>query len=241
MAAWFCRCGAENDIGEKVCLFCGASSDRALSASAVATLKEARARNIARKQPLSINARWRKQFWPPSARGLGVAGVLILVVAAWYIVPFLRKLPFSGYIPTYVMVAESAGTPESPYVRGKVIPIDVVGKQVDDLWFKIPDALRASNPQDVGTVLLINCTSEIAGYYFPEDAKPSSSNTSNTIGRRWMCATDLVDEGSHHVLDVQHFTGVEPPNSIDGNQLFDVSGPKPYGQMIFYLTGLPRR
>jgi hypothetical protein len=236
MASWFCKCGAENDIGEVSCPFCGSSSNDALSTIEFAALRNERAKRAAKKR--SLSTRVRKLFSPGYATGTCVIGILLIIVTVVYVIPFLQKLPFRGYIPEYMVVESSLRTPESPYVRGKIIPINVTEKQVDDLWFKLPDALRASNPGEVGTVLLIDCASEVAGYYVPEEGEPGKSNT---LGRQWRCSTDLLDERSHHILDHRYFVGEHPPEKIDSNSLFDVSGPKPYGDMISYLDNLPRQ
>jgi hypothetical protein len=55
-------------------------------------------------------------------------------------------------------------------VRGKMVVINVNERKVDDLYFALPDDLRASNPAEVATVVLL--TADFREAQWPHAGEP---------------------------------------------------------------------
>ena len=64
---------------------------------------------------------------------------------------------------------QSTGT--EPHFRGKGVAVDLVARTLDPLHFELPDALRAETPEEVGTVIFVECeTNKVGDYGFFADA-----------------------------------------------------------------------
>jgi hypothetical protein len=121
-----------------------------------------------------------------------------------------------------------------PYMRGKAAILDEKTGHVDSAHFKLQEELRASTPDEVGTIVLLTCTSIEVGRY----AEPGRTTPSDAPGAyQWVCAATVIDRIIPAELDSEHFEGSVPPSRSSG----PAYGNLPTAEIIKYLEGLPRR
>jgi hypothetical protein len=114
------------------------------------------------------------------------------------------------------------------YIRGKVVPVSVGTKSIHMFYLDLPDDLRAINPDEVGTILLLSCATKTAGSY---------------TGGGWAltetCEMKIVDTTIPEVVGTKTFESERPPPTTN----------KRYGEemrvkshtIIKYLMSLPRQ
>jgi hypothetical protein len=51
--------------------------------------------------------------------------------------------------------------------RGRVLVLDMDNRRIDAIHDRLPEAVRARTPEEVGTVGLVRCKEEFDGYYIP--------------------------------------------------------------------------
>jgi hypothetical protein len=131
------------------------------------------------------------------------------------------------------------------YLTGKVVVInrlgyDILNSQdwrevesgrVADLHFSLPAELRASTPEQVRTVVWLGCEPASTRHY-----------DSGTAALKFDCDVTVVDQTRGVVMGSASFEGGDPPESISCNSCPDeVAGELPFGDVLDYLLGLPRR
>lgn len=89
---------------------------------------------------------------------------------------------------------------EKGNVKGKVLPLNVNNKEVNRLYFYLPDELRPTGPEEVKTILWLDCKSDNVWRY-PDDS----------VGYREKCLAYLVDRDTSKVIQIQDFLGEMPP------------------------------
>ncbi len=127
--------------------------------------------------------------------------------------------PFEPYLEQYIAVSDSQ--PGPPYIRGRVITVSTRGDELDLLYFDLPEELRARQPEEVQTVIWLDCT--------------SATRVHRSIG------TDTVS----YTCDVTIIDYTIP--AVIARQSFDKeSGEAGYRDVLYpeiarFLAGLPRR
>lgn len=112
-----------------------------------------------------------------------------------------------------------------PYVRGKVLVIDAINKVVDRLHSELPNELRPSKPEEIGTLAYIQCNElEHVGRYYPsgemEIGRPLRLGSPGDPAVRRLCTLTLVVRdraaGYHAglIFEKQVFRGSNPPQQI---------------------------
>ncbi|MDE1920054.1 MAG: hypothetical protein KGJ09_01390 [Candidatus Omnitrophica bacterium] len=141
--------------------------------------------------------------------------------------------PFKNDLVKYMDVPETMGAGE-PYLKRKVLIIDVSSKAVDtELSSMLPDSLRATRPEEVGSVVLVYCKQTTVGYY--SSRNPLAGGMYNAY--RWECNVTLTDEDKGVCLGKWVFKGGPPPSETgEGGG----SGSKPTWDIVTYLLSLPR-
>ena len=97
------------------------------------------------------------------------------------------------------------------------------------LYYRIPSEIRAESPDEVGTVVRIECADKAVARY-----------TDGGTGYRADCDVTLIDKSQDSIIVRKKFTGEQPPPTKSGGGT-DWHGSKPTGKIAEYLTGLPRR
>ena len=110
---------------------------------------------------------------------LAVIALLIGGAAALWLMPSEKEEAapvFAAAMAEYLALDEATeGQGQSvdvePHFRGKGVAVDLASGTLDPLHFELPDALRAETPEQVGTVIFVECeTNKVGDYGFFADA-----------------------------------------------------------------------
>jgi hypothetical protein len=76
---------------------------------------------------------------------------------------------FAAEVPTYMAiwrggVAEESTTDDG-YIVGKAVIVETTDEAFDWLTFKLPDAIQAETPEEVGTLIFLACRTTEVGMY----------------------------------------------------------------------------
>ena len=113
-------------------------------------------------------------------------------------------------------------------IRGRVIPVDMRTRNIDEIYFRLPEEIRSVSPDDVGTILWLQCGKQDVGRY--EGGAPARVQT---------CEVTLIDKATFSVVAQRDFRGSEPPEKISSKSSEGV-GAAPTAEILSYLKGLPR-
>jgi hypothetical protein len=168
---------------------------------------------------------------------------LIAVVAIFVVVPIVGYVynsatsleSFNKNIKDWTKRPSSTDS-GSLYIRGKVLPIrydsrkDGQSEVQADVYWALPSELRASSPDDVGTVVWLSWTSE--------QSVERKGIMVHLYGVQHICRVTVIDKKTDTMLGYRIFRGVDPrkPN----REGCDADG-KPIPAIIKYLTDLRRR
>ena len=170
-------------------------------------------------------------FWRIRLMILGVVVLVLLCFGAyWGVIALLHSAaaaPFKAHMTEYL--APPTGPVAGGPSKGKMIVIDRKAQAVDDLFFELPDALRAGKPEEVGTVVLIDWSKEKIDQY--KNGAPAYQHSAKVT---------VIDHAARAVIGSSDFKGDEPPMEIDSNAS-EGNGSKPTKEIIHYLTTLPRQ
>lgn len=90
--------------------------------------------------------------------GLGMVAALVVIVIVVVIRFNVRSDMMAAHEPQlmeYLSVASSAPGPVNGFLQGKLITVDRVANVLDPIFLDLPDNLRASKPEEVGTVVFL--------------------------------------------------------------------------------------
>lgn len=159
----------------------------------------------------------------------GVIGVIALGVAGFFGVRHLirgRKLaPFKEQMAAYT--AQPKGEAKEMPLRGKIIPIDIDKKEVDDIYWEMPEDMRADKPDDVGTIVWLKWGKEQIGTY-----------TGGSAAEVQTVVVTVIDKKEGVQTHTTSLRGGNPPQSKKSSQ--SGVGPKPTTEIINFLKALPR-
>jgi hypothetical protein len=137
------------------------------------------------------------------------------------------EAPFRDRFAHYIAVPDER-EPGECYLRGKVVVVNLTDKGLDSLHFRIPDALRARQPDEVGTVVLVHREDRQAGTY-----------TDGAPGYVRACDMTIVDEVRRTVAGTVAVEGSHPPPAKTGHGA--QYGSEPDDEALAQLVALPRR
>lgn len=137
--------------------------------------------------------------------------------------------------------ARDPGSPYSPYLAGKLLVIDQQNHEVDTTILFNPDGtsllpanLRAITPDQVGTILFLDCSATQVGTYgrFPKEVGAFQRN----------CTATIVNRRKALVVGKKDFAGPPPPAFTlcpASGCTQDVYGDYPAADIAQYVEGLP--
>jgi len=151
----------------------------------------------------------------------------------------LELRPFRKHLQEYLSPRNLKKlTPQAPYIRGKVIIVDKSKGKFDDLFFELPDSLKATDPAEVGTVIWTAHDRECIGTYHPVGLHGSEHRAGT--GYRRTCTIKIIDRSLGVVVGNKTFYGKDPPPYTSGGG--DRYGDPPSSRKIVrYIAKLPRR
>ena len=187
-----------------------------------------------------IRPRRRRQSWSVPSMDNGVRvflwGLLIVAIligfgvfGAWFLYRTTQTSPFQASMSAYLAAPTGSSTNVPHVVMGKMIVVDTAKKDVDwDVYFSLPDNLRAAKPQEVGTIVWTSWGKNQIDTY--DNGAPAYVQT---------CQITVIDRKSQTIMWQQQYQGTEPPQTIDSRNS-EGSGSKPTEQVQQFLQGLPR-
>lgn len=142
---------------------------------------------------------------------------------------------FSTEMDAYLDLRNAPQAAETPYVRGKLVTVDV-DKRAVDYWTQptLSDALRADHPAEAGTAALIAWDWVSVGAYVDE-----ATGRETGTGYRSTADVTLVDLTTRQVIERRRFEGEEPAGGQTREG--DYRGERPMFKVVRYLEALPRR
>jgi hypothetical protein len=172
------------------------------------------------------------------------AAVIVVVMGLTFLIAYhdhrnARLAQFQYYVPRYVESPAGDIPPgEAPRIRGKVIPVTLMGKnKVDDkLFFDLPEELQPNTPDEVGTVAWLEWEKKQVAWYKTDHGKGAALAPAYVL----ICHLTVIDRARNLVVARRDFEGGQPPDSIGGLTGEGV-GSSPAPQIVDYLRGLAGR
>jgi hypothetical protein len=135
-----------------------------------------------------------------------------------------RFAPFMEEFTNSSQFHESDG---EAYIIGKIAVINKTESDLDDTHFSYKlDELRAASPEDVGTIVWLECKEQLRGTY-----------DSGSKGYRWACDVTTIDKGEGVIVGQEKIYGDDPPDSKRSRG--DWHGSRPTDNIIAYIAELP--
>ena len=159
-----------------------------------------------------------------------VVAIIVISIGVWACstIWHAHKLnPLKPHLDEYLATVPSGESMNArPHIAGKVVVVDRGSKIFDYLVFDLPAKLRATAPEQVGTVVLTEYTAHAEAHY-----------KGGGIGYRWSTRVSLMDFATGELFARNRFDGIEPPRENLGRG--DGYGEKPIEQVVDWLTSLP--
>lgn len=155
---------------------------------------------------------------------------LVIPLRGWGL--FKVRRSFAPLVGEYLTVAKENLLSE-PYIRKRMIPIDKQKRRVDiELFPHLLEQDRATRPEEVGTVLLLDWGLQEVGRYVDVESRKSTGE----LAYVHTCTLSIIDWQLRTVIGRRSFVGGKP---LEG----EIVGPgmPPYFEIAYYLTNLPRK
>lgn len=166
-------------------------------------------------------------FWGGAILALGIFG-------AFQIFKDFERTPYKTQLESYL---ESPQNPllnrysmpkESVVIKGKLIVVNLKDKTIDPIFNDLPQELKPENPEQVKTVLWIQCSPE-PSYQKYTDGSTAYDN---------VCKLTFIDFINKKYL-WEDKVSVSPPLSKRSRSNADVSDPS--DNILRYLTNIPHQ
>jgi hypothetical protein len=159
-----------------------------------------------------------------------VVGVLLAGVFIYFSIKSMIRdrqiAPFRDHAYGYAN-APARDLSGCPYARAKVVAVNAHSKRIDELYFSLPDPLRAADPGEVGTIAIAAWGERRVGHY---------SNGGEAY--RHTLEVTLVDPAVPAVVGRRSFEGGDPPETTKSRG--DHYGSSPTSDVVSWLEQLPR-
>jgi hypothetical protein len=152
---------------------------------------------------------------------LGLAAVGGLVIQGKTLSEMWAVYWINQNIDQFRVEAKPVEKGSAPYLRGKLLPIDKETWRVSSLYHDLPDSLRPDSAQEVGTLALLEWTSETK----EGKDKPFTRRT---------CKVTLIDLDKKKEIDVRSF-------STAGADVSDKVAQQPVLDFLSHLPGTGRK
>jgi hypothetical protein len=158
---------------------------------------------------------------------LGIVGVIAAGFGIWAMVRTVQADPFSKELPSYA-ADFSVGDTSAPFTTGKMVIVNKTTKAVEDPYFDLPENLKATKPEEVGTIVQVTYEENQVGTY-----------TSGSKAYQYTARVNVVDKATGKIVGRTTFKGGEPPSSVKRGS--NGYGSRPTEQIKTYLVGLARK
>src|SRR5262249_8471941 len=113
--------------------------------------------------------------------------------------------------------------------KGKVLPVSVTDKKVDWFYYDVPQDMRATTPEEVGTVVQLFWGEDKVGEYHPGGGGAYVRT----------CRVVVIDHEKRLAVGEASFRGGDPPRSSRNG--VSQHGSYPTESMVSFLKSLPKR
>jgi hypothetical protein len=100
---------------------------------------------------------------------------------------------FAGHLPAYMAIwrgrAADDGYKVEPFLMGKAVIVETKGRRIDPLTFQLPDSIRAEIPEEVYSLIFLDCQTPEVGSY-----------TNGAKARDHVCEIVIYDMGTAQVV-----------------------------------------
>ena len=131
---------------------------------------------------------------------------------------------FGAHLEALIDIPDLA-TSFSPYIVGKVLPIDVSERKVDLIYYRLPRHMRASTPDEVQTVIWLGWHDSLVGRY--DDGQP---------GYQIFCFVQIIDVAQGSIVAQRNYVGSRPPDTKRGSG--ERHGSNPKEEIVDFIRGL---
>lgn len=135
--------------------------------------------------------------------------------------------PLNIFVQNYKQNFSEIGDNENPYIRGKVLPINVSTKKIDEMYFDFPNTLWAVNTLEVGTFLQISHINDTIASY---------TNNSYSIHRS--CDIKIIDLKDKKIVFEKTYSGTAPKADESKTNKGDDLGGDPMEKVAFMIKTL---
>lgn len=173
--------------------------------------------------------------------GLGMVAALVVIVIVLVIRFSVRSDMMAAHEPQlteYLSLASSVPGPVDGFVKGKLITVDRVANVLDPIFMDLPDKLRASNPEEVGTVVFLKWDRRDTGLVIGRKVGVKIDPASAERLYEYTCSITCVDRKTKQVIAQAK---VSSKLNKDRFVVEDRHEWKPKAQVVAYLNGLPSK
>ncbi len=170
---------------------------------------------------MESSKKWKVLAW-------SVVGILVVVTGGYFGIRAMVRSnhlkPFEPKVDEYL--AKPVASKERPDARhkGKIIPVNVKEKEIDSLYWDLPEGLRAATPDDVATIVWLEW-GEVQVSTYGNTNKPALVQT---------CNVTVIDRDEKAILLREAFRGSDPPKSIKSRDSSG-RGDKPTDKVVEFL------
>lgn len=142
--------------------------------------------------------------------------------------PFKDRVSEYATVPGLKNRTKSNRYPTKPYIKGKIILIDKSHNKISNIYYELPEELRATKPEEVGTIVWLKCGRDKVGSY--TDGEDATVIT---------CQVTVIDKSIPIIVNKTKFKGSEPPQVKERG--VSGSGEMPTKDIVDYLRSLPQK
>lgn len=155
--------------------------------------------------------------------------VILALTTSLLLIPACSSTPdfYEDHQYEYLNIPSLSGSTYNPYIIGKVIAINMQDGELDDVYYKLPNILKAKSHEEIGMVVWLEWGEKLIGTY-----------TDGWKGYAHTCNITIIDFSNNTVVDEKYFEGADPPDSKDIGG--DVWGSMPTKDIVKYIEALPQ-
>jgi len=143
---------------------------------------------------------------------------------------------FEPHIGSYLTGVPPDDGVESPpdFLHGRMVVVNRDTRQIDPMFFELPDDVRATGPEDVSIVVVTTYKESKVGSY---------GHIPYVDGNAYACSASYQFVDSSHPGSVASYriTSTPPFDVPSYLSFFDRHAPHPTSQFLYYLGQLPHR
>lgn len=172
-----------------------------------------------------------------------VAAVLLGGIGALFGPKIVRRLSAHGraaariepHVQGLAQYDRQMPATDQHYVVGKVVVIDEIRREVDPVFYELPEELYAKDANEIGTLVIVACGTTILGEYRSRGSEVGvfKAYASN-------CTVEVVDRGGR-VRSFHSVASKEAPPLVQGSLDGHWYAPRPTRDIAAWIVGLPRR